>query len=236
MTDHDVPDGSVAVVLPAAGRGNRFGRHHNKLFAELTGRPLWTHAVERLIAMPAIGRVVMAVSDADLPKFQEQATAAGLLARIEWVRGGGQRWQSVQSALRLLEEGAKPSLVAVHDAARPVIRPTEIQAVFVEAGRTGAAILAAPVTGTLKRRQAACGSCQTVDRREMFVALTPQVFAVDVIRQAYDRHRGGPVTDDAQLVERSGHAVCLVPGSADNLKITYPEDLPIAEAILSTHV
>lgn len=234
--DNAVADSSVAVILPAAGRGNRFGRHTNKLFASLAGQPLWTHAAGMLASLPAVGRVVMAVSESDRACFQDQAAAAGLEPLISWVSGGAERWHSVASALRFLEQGAGQSLIAVHDAARPILRQAEVLAVFAEARRTGAALLAAPVSGTLKRRDPARSTCVTVDRREMFVALTPQVFAADVIRQAYARHRGNPVTDDAQLVERSGHPVSLVPGSADNLKITYPEDLRIAEAIWSTHV
>ena len=123
--------------------------------------------------------------------------------------------------------------MAIHDAARPLVRPADLAAVFAAAGQTGAAMLATPVPGTLKEGRLEGGGCLTVDRRELWLALTPQVFRVGLLKQAYGKHNGRPATDDAQLVERMGHDVTIVQGSADNLKVTYPEDLHVAEAILA---
>lgn len=229
-----LPPASVAVVLPAAGSGERFGNHTNKLFAILAERPLWTHAVESLLRRDEVDTISLAVSEMDLPRFQEQASRLSRPDKIRWVIGGNQRSDSVAAALAGVDRssGATTRWVAIHDAARPLLRQTDISAVFACAFETGAAILATPVTGTLKRGARDHSACQTVDRRGLWIAQTPQVFDVDLICRAYARHRGRPATDDAELVERTGHAVSLVVGAADNLKITYLEDLAVAEALL----
>ncbi len=149
------------------------------------------------------------------------------------VVGGQQRTDSVQAGLNLLAGDASVQSVAIHDAARPLVSAVDLAAVFAVAQETGAAILACPVSGTIKRDLADGDRCETVDRRGLWIALTPQVFRLGLLIEAYQKHNGRPATDDAQLVERIGHDVALVPGSADNLKITYPEDLLVAEAILA---
>ncbi|WP_236618512.1 2-C-methyl-D-erythritol 4-phosphate cytidylyltransferase [Rhodopirellula europaea] len=231
---------SVSVIMPAAGSGQRFGSQSNKLFAILDGKPLWQHTVDRFQHRGDVRQIVLAVSEEDESTFREQIAAISSAAPIHLVRGGATRSESVGAALDAVKKFAAEStvanasaqtLVAIHDAARPLVRQADLDRVFAKAAETGAAILAAPVSGTLKRTTG--NGSETVDRRNAFVALTPQVFAIDVICQAYARDRGRLATDDAQLVERTSHPVLLVPGSADNLKITFPEDLRIAEAILN---
>jgi len=228
--------GSVAAILPAAGSGQRFGAASNKLFAELAGKPLWFHAASRLAACESVGRLVLAVSQVDEPVFRNQYASLVEQLGIELVRGGSERTDSVQAGLDHLADDAGIDLVAIHDAARPLVRSQDLAAVFDAANRTAAAILATPMPGTVKRGQLQNGGSLTVDRRELWLALTPQVFRLGLLKQAYRKHNGRPATDDAQLVERIGHDVTLVKGSADNLKITYPEDLQVAEAILATQV
>jgi len=225
--------GSVAAILPAAGSGQRFGSESNKLFALLAGKPLWLHATERLAARPEVGRIVMAVAETDREFFAGPFRDELDACRVELVLGGAERTDSVRSALDLLESDTSIELVAVHDAARPLVRAADLASVFATASQTGAAILATPVTGTLKRVWGDGRRSVTVDRRDLWTALTPQVFRVGLLSEAYRKHNGRPATDDAQLVERIGHDVALVAGAADNLKITYPEDLLVAEAILA---
>ncbi|WP_236696746.1 2-C-methyl-D-erythritol 4-phosphate cytidylyltransferase [Rhodopirellula islandica] len=231
---------SVSVIMPAAGSGQRFGSQSNKLFAVLDGKPLWQHAVDRFQHRGDVRQIVLAISEEDDSTFREQIAAISSAVPIHLVRGGATRSESVRAALDQVQKFAAESasngtatktLVAIHDAARPLVRQVDLDRVFAKAAETGAAILAAPVSGTLKR--ATSHGSDTVDRRHTYVALTPQVFAIDVICQAYARDRGRMATDDAQLVERTSHPVQLVTGSADNLKITFPEDLRIAEAILN---
>lgn len=225
--------GSVAAIVPAAGSGRRFGSEQNKLFAVLAGKPLWFHAVERLASRPEVGRIVLAIAEADRARFVEQREQLAQRNQIEFCSGGAERSDSVAAALQAIGGDGSIRWVAVHDAARPLVPAKDLAAVFAIASQCGAAILAAPISGTIKRSLLAGASSQTVDRSGLYVALTPQVFRIDWLRAAYARHRGFPVTDDAQLVERMGYHVALVPGSADNLKITFPEDLPIAEALLN---
>lgn len=231
-----LPTASVAVVLPAAGSGQRFGDHTNKLFARLAERPLWTHAAEVLLRRDEVSLVWMAVSGDDRAKFEDQAANLSRPDQIRFVTGGAERSDSVAAALAEIERTDDGTVrwVAVHDAARPLLRPSDVSAVFERSAKTRAAILATPVTGTLKRGSLDHSACQTIDRRGIWVAQTPQVFAFDLLCRAYAHHRGRPATDDAELVERTGHPVSLVEGAADNLKITYPEDLAVAEALLQT--
>ena len=229
-----VPLRSIAAILPAAGNGSRFGSESNKLFASLAGRPLWTHATERLIGRPEIGSILLAVSESDRARFEEQRDWLSQPQRIEIVLGGDQRSDTVAAAVEWIarDGGSACQYVAVHDAARPLIQDRDLTNLFEKVAQTGAALLAQRVTGTLKRERDPVPGCQTVDREGMWVAQTPQAFRLDWIRQAYVRHRGRAATDDAQMVERAGHQVALVEGATDNLKITYPEDLLVAEALI----
>lgn len=225
----------ITAILPAAGSGRRFGSDSNKLFADLAGRPLWTHAVDRLSQHTQIERIVVAVSPEDRDRFEQQRKFLQNPDCVEFAIGGKERSDTVAAAINRISvdiENAPLHLVAIHDAARPLVNQHDLAAVFAKASETGAAILATPVTGTLKRSSHPTG-CQTIDREGMWSAQTPQVFRLDWIRQAYANHRGRAATDDAQLIERLGHLVSIVSGAADNLKITYPEDLLVAEALLA---
>ncbi len=223
--------GSVAAIIPAAGSGRRFGGQRNKLFASLAGMPLWYHCAASLAACEEVGRIVMPVSDDDRTIFESDNRNLIDELGVQLVAGGAERSNSVSAGLAAIDDDPSVQLVAVHDAARPLVRQDDLQAVFAAAAKTDAAILATPVAGTLKRDLGQAEACETVDRRDLWIALTPQVFRIELLRQAYAKHRGRPATDDAQLVERIGHPVALVRGSAENLKITHPEDLAIAEAI-----
>ena len=225
--------GCVAAILPAAGSGTRFGEARNKLFATLAGKPLWAHAAERLAARPEVGRLVMPIAARDRSAFAEEFAERVSQLALELVPGGATRTDSVAAALEAIGEDSQVRWVAVHDAARPLVPDADIGRVLTTAAERGAAILATPVNGTLKRDLGGQIRCRTVDRRELWIALTPQVFRRELLQQAYAKHRGRAATDDAQMVERLGHHVSLVHGSAENIKITLPEDLSIAEAIIA---
>ncbi|WP_147867237.1 2-C-methyl-D-erythritol 4-phosphate cytidylyltransferase [Stieleria maiorica] len=227
---------NVAVILPAAGSGRRFGREENKLFAALAGEPIWIVAARRLRVHPRVSRIVMPVSDQDRPRFEGDFADHVRKLGIELVAGGAERTESVLSGLSHVAEDGSVGLIAIHDAARPLVRRDDLDAVFAKADQTGAAILAAPVTATVKQSLDAGVSCRTVDRSTLWLAQTPQVFALDVLQRAYAKHRGRPATDDAELVTRIGVDVALVQGAPDNLKITHPNDLVVAEAILKTQI
>ncbi|OYP33901.1 2-C-methyl-D-erythritol 4-phosphate cytidylyltransferase [Rhodopirellula sp. MGV] len=231
MTDSSL---GVAVVMPAAGSGRRFGSDRNKLFALLDGKPIWERSAERLREHQAVRRIVMPVSADDLSYFRSEVADVVAQLGIEIVLGGAERTDSVGAGLKACEGDDSIDLVAIHDAARPLVTVDELERVFRKASQCGAAILAVPMTATVKQSLDEGESCSTIDRSTLWLAQTPQVFKPEVLRQAYARHRGRPATDDAELVSRIGVDVALVEGSSENIKITHPGDLTIAEAIFNS--
>lgn len=246
---------SVVVILVAAGRGRRFGGGDNKVLLPLAGKPVWLHAAQRLAALPAVKHTVLVSRAEDRSQIQPLADPLA----IQLVDGGQERYDSVRAGLiaaaawiaqatAIAATPASPSantspqphrwLVAVHDAARPLVSIADCHAVLQTAAQTGAAILAGPLRGTIKRCYRTgpyTNQVTTIDRSELWEAYTPQVFHLPVLQDAFHRWDGQPVTDDAELVERAGFPVALVPGSAENLKITQPEDLSLAAALLTRH-
>jgi 2-C-methyl-D-erythritol 4-phosphate cytidylyltransferase len=222
----------VAVILPAAGQSSRFGGHEKKPFADLAGRAVWARAAAAFAGRPDVCQLLVAVAPEDVEGFRRRFAADVEALRAEVVEGGAARFESVANALGRVRPEAE--LVAVHDAARPCVASDLVDAVFARAAESGAALLAVPVADTLKRGDDAGRVGATVPREGYWLAQTPQVFRRDWLLAAYaDRARLGPsVTDDAQLVEAAGHPVHLVRGSPSNFKITTPQDLALAAAVL----
>jgi 2-C-methyl-D-erythritol 4-phosphate cytidylyltransferase len=150
---------------------------------------------------------------------------------LKLVKGGAERYESVQRALEAVSDEAE--LVCVHDAVRPCVLESWIDKVFAEAAKTGAAVLATPLSGTLKRVAESGVIDETVPRENLFEAQTPQVFKKDLLAAAYaDLPADFKPTDDAEVVERAGHAVAIVPTDRRNIKITQSGDLALAASIL----
>lgn len=222
---------SFAVILPAAGKSSRFrDQHYKKPFVPLENRPVWLHAAEKFTNRSDVQQTLLVISPEDREAFQSKIGANAALLGIEIVDGGAERTDSVANALARVR--ADIDFVAIHDAARPCIAEEWIDAVFSAAANTGAAILAAPLSGTLKRVAGDKTIVETVPREGLWEAQTPQVFRRQLLVDAYARRDGRPATDDAQLVERLGKKVTVVPCSAMNLKITTKDDLRLAAAIL----
>jgi 2-C-methyl-D-erythritol 4-phosphate cytidylyltransferase len=222
---------TFAVILPAAGQSRRFhDKAYKKPFAPLAGRAVWLHSAERFMNRPDVKQLIVAVAAEDRDLFDLKFGANIAILGVQIVEGGEHRTDTIQRAL----ERVKPEIdyVAVHDAARPCLADPWIDAVFAAAERDGAAILAAPVNATLKRVDNKNRIASTVDRESLWEAQTPQVFRRQLIIDAYARRGPGAVTDDAQLVERLGHGVTVVPCSPLNLKITSRDDLKLAEQVL----
>ena len=223
-----------AVILPAAGKSSRFrDQHYKKPFAPLDGRPVWMHVADRFVNRSDVKQTLLIIAPEDREHFAEKFAGNAAMLGIEVVEGGAERSDSVARALERVDPEA--DYIAVHDAARPCVAAEWIDAVFAAAVKSGAAILAAPVTATLKRAHSDQTIAETVARDKLWEAQTPQVFRRQLLIDAYAR-RGqagqSPATDDAQLVERLGHKVTLVPGSPINIKITTKEDLRMASALL----
>jgi len=222
---------TYGVILAAAGQSSRFqDAHYKKPFAPLAGRAVWLHSAEKFLERSDVKQVVIVVSPEERQAFLEKFGANLAFMGITLAEGGAQRGESVRKGLEKLDPAI--DTVAIHDAARPCIAAPWIDAVFSAGARTGAAILAIPVVGTLKRVGPGNVITETVDRTGLWEAQTPQVFSRDLLTKAFAAHRDGEATDEASLIERIGHPVTVVPGSPINLKITCREDLKLAEQAL----
>lgn len=222
---------TFAAIITAAGKSTRFGdRNYKKPFAMLGGRAVWLHSVDRLQNHKGVKQTIVTVAREDREEFDRKFGANVAIMGIEVVEGGEHRADSVQRALERVK--SEIDFVAVHDAARPCIADRWIEQVFEMAQKSGAAILATPVAETLKRVDHAKKITATVDRAGLWAAQTPQVFRRSLLVEAYAKRGGDAATDDAQLVEKLGHAVTVVSCPAMNLKITTREDLKLAEQIL----
>lgn len=225
--------GGLWVIVPAAGRGARFGAQLPKQYAQIAGRPLIAHTLGALLSHAAIGGaiVVLAQDDADWPGWDDFSGKP-----IACCVGGGVRAASVLAGLAALPEDVRPDdFVLVHDAARPNLASTDLDA-LLERGRADpvGAILAAPVRDTLKRAGDDGGIDGTEPRERLWRALTPQLFRRLQLTRALEAARddGIAVTDEAMAMERQGHRPLLVEGREDNLKITTPSDLALFEYLL----
>ncbi len=219
-------------IIPAAGKGARMGAPLPKQYLQLEGRTILEHTVERLIAHPSIAGVTVAIA----PDDELWPTVAARLPALRVITGGAERCHSVFNALCALEdEMTEHDWVLVHDAARPCLRATDVARLVASAEADGVgSILAVAVRDTLKRADARGYVQETVDRTQVWHAQTPQMFRHAELRQALALalQRGEVVTDEAQAIERAGGRVRLVEGSADNIKITRPEDLHLAACFL----
>jgi 2-C-methyl-D-erythritol 4-phosphate cytidylyltransferase len=224
----------VAVIVVAAGKGTRFGGPERKIFAKIDGRAMFLRSVEHFINRDDVIQTILVVAPEDQETLKEKFGANLGFMGVQTALGGPGRTDSVANALGSIRQDAE--LVAIHDAARPCVSTAMIDAVFEEAAKTGAAILAAPLRGTIKRVGESGFVDATLSREGLWEAQTPQVFKRHVIIDAYGR-RGqveGPVTDDAQLVEATGHPVAVVESDFSNLKITNRGDISLAAAIIKS--
>jgi 2-C-methyl-D-erythritol 4-phosphate cytidylyltransferase len=224
---------SVAALVLAAGRGERLGHDLSKAFVPLAGKPVLLYALEAMAAMQEIDCILPVVAASDFGHYRRVASALRAGPKLaEPVAGGAERQASVRAGLEALPRDA--SLVAIHDAARPLVRAAAVARVVAAARREGAAILAFPVPDTLKIVRGG-RVVATPERAECYAAQTPQVFRVELLREALAKAdaEGRLASDDAQLVEWLGAPVAIVEGDPDNLKLTHPEDFAVAERWLA---
>ena len=219
----------VSAIIPAAGSATRMGGPVRKPLLTIGGRPILIHTLRNLVRVKAINEIIIVVNPKDVELVQKELGQELTSLRVSAVIAGGRhRFNSVQIGLRHVDK--RCNLVLVHDAVRPFVAPELVRAVTARARKTGAAILAIPVTDTVKRVHLG-RIAETVDRKPLWLAQTPQVFRRDILEAAYARPRPRWVSDDAQLVELLGRPVAIVPGSPLNLKITTPDDLLLAQAL-----
>ena len=220
----------VGAVIVAAGESKRMDGM-DKIFAPLGGEPLLMRATRAFQECPEVSQIVVAVSGENREKCQH------LTAGEEWSKvsdiclGGKRRQDSVAAGLKLLD---KCDWVIIHDGARPFVTVELINRGLEAAEETGAAIAAMPVTDTIKLAGDDKIVMGTPPRHNLWAVQTPQVFRFDIITEAYHRAKGD-VTDDASLVEKLGYKVKIYLGSYDNIKITTPDDLALAEVLWKKH-
>lgn len=221
-----------AVILAAAGRSERFGsRFNKKVFTLLANRPMWMYSADAFSKRDDVGQIILVIAPEDREVFADKFAANAAMFGIQVVTGGDERADSVLSGLKHVRD--ELPFVAVHDAARPCLATPWIDDVFQAAKQTGAAILATPVHATVKRVDAQLRITDTVSRSGLWLAQTPQVFRTDLLREAYAQHPApGSATDEASIVQQSGHPVQVVPCSMLNIKVTTKEDMKFAELAL----
>lgn len=229
---------SFFVVVPAAGRGHRFGAVIPKQYAPLVGEPMLVRTLDRLLAHPKIAGAMVVLS-ADDPHWPGITELEG--KPVFTCIGGEERADSVLSGLNALAgHVADGDWVLVHDAARPCVRHPSIDALLDQGCRhADGAILAAPARDTMKRGTAGGRIESTMPRQELWRALTPQLFRLGVLRDALSRALADPalkptITDEASAIEAFGGHPLLVVGDDDNLKVTTLHDLALAEFILTS--
>ena len=224
----------LTAILVAAGDSRRVG--FDKLFATIAGRPVIAHTIDAFERADCVAEIIVVARKDRLDEFKAIVRDGNFKKVRSIIPGGKHRQDSVRAGLDHLEAGAK--YVAVHDAARPLITTKQIERVFEQCRTHGAAALAEPVNDTLKRADDDLVVASSVDRDQLYAMQTPQVFERQLIKDAYRAVYGQnlSVTDEVSAVERLGRKVVLVLNEDFNFKITYPQDLALAEFVLTQRI
>ena len=202
----------------------------DKTFAHILGKPLILHTLSVFLDCPDIRRVVLVLPESNIEKARALVEGVDNSEKLTLCAGGERRQDS---ATRGLDALGPCGWVAVHDGARPCLSPDILQSALADARLHGSAVVAVPVTDTVKRADSNNFISTTVPREDLWAVQTPQVFPFSVLHRAY-REVSENVTDDASMVEQLGVKIKLTPGSTTNLKVTNPEDLKLAEMILKS--
>jgi 2-C-methyl-D-erythritol 4-phosphate cytidylyltransferase len=223
-------------IIAAAGEGTRMAGKRPKQFLELAGIPIISHTLRAFEQCDVIHQIIIVLAADETDHFLSLAQQHGLHKTATVVAGGGTRAESVLNGLQAVR-GEDVEIVAVHDAVRPFVTPDEITRTVQAAAVNGAAILVSSPVDTMK--QVSDGLVvKTLKRAELRNALTPQCFHYELLLRAYEEAdvSDPELTDESSLVERLGVKIAIVEGSPRNIKITRPEDLPIAKALLKQGV
>lgn len=229
----------AVAIIPAAGLGTRMGHAADsgvgarKQFLQIGDAPVIVHTLRKFIAAETISAIVVAVRDEDREAFRELVDQQGFSKPVTVASGGRNRQESVHNALQAAPPDVE--IVAVHDAVRPFISPALIDESVRQAAIDGAVILGMPAVDTVKQVTQKIVQA-TLPRERIMMAQTPQVFRADLLRRAYEVavQKGFSGTDEASLIEHLGVDVHVMRGSSRNIKITRPEDIPLAEFFLQT--
>jgi 2-C-methyl-D-erythritol 4-phosphate cytidylyltransferase/2-C-methyl-D-erythritol 2,4-cyclodiphosphate synthase len=223
----------TSAIIPAAGKGRRFGRGFNKVFAEVAGKPIIAHTLSVFQVSSLIDEIVLVCGKEDLASCREIVERFGLDKVSAVIEGGDCRQQSVRNGL--LRTRPDSEIIVIHDGARPLVTEEIIRESVSAACLYGAAVAASPVTDTVKSADAESFVTATLRREELYAVQTPQTFRRSLILDAHEKAlaAGADATDDATLVELIGGKVKITPGSPENIKVTQPQDLDYVSAKLS---
>ncbi len=223
----------VSVIMPAAGLSLRMGANVRKPFLMIGEKPVFFYTLEKFCKLKRVKEIIFVVNERDrstvIEKWSDELKAYKV---TKIVTGGERRQDSISNGLAHLDSDTE--IILIHDAVRPLVKKDEIEAVIKSTEEKGAAILASPMKLTVKQVNSSLEIIETVPRHDLWMAQTPQGFKRDLLVNAYDKIRGSDeeFTDDAEVAEKAGHTVGIVPGSYDNIKITTREDLKLAELLL----
>ena len=226
INTREEPVSKVGAVIVAAGRSQRMGGV-DKMTAQLGGEPLLARVIDVFEGCNLIDQIVIVLNKQNLERCRKLVAEQGWTKVTDVCPGGKRRQDSVVAGLSQLDDC---QWVVIHDGARPLLTEDLIYQGLTQARETGAAVAAVPVTDTIKVAGDDRLVRQTPPRRNLWAVQTPQVFRFDIIAEAYRQARG-EVTDDASLVEQLGYRVKLYIGSYDNIKVTTPDDLALAELL-----
>ena len=217
------------IVIVAGGRGTRIGGDIPKQFMPLCRKPVLMHTIERMAAAEPQARLIVVLPADQCEQWHRLCREHGYCREHLVVEGGCDRFHSVLNALHHVPDGV---LVAIHDGVRPLVSGSVVRQAFATAARCGAAIPVAPVTESLREVEAD-GSSHAVERIRYRNVQTPQTFASTPLKRAYEAPCRPEFTDDASVFEAAGHEVTLIEGNRENIKITFRQDLALAEMLLS---
>ncbi|CAN0007255.1 unnamed protein product [Heterosigma akashiwo] len=219
----------VAVILLAGGTGSRMKADRPKQFLGLRGKPVLDHTLELFLGLPYVSQLVLVLAEQYRGEYQPYADRD---ARVVFADPGKERQDSVSNGLGAVGAGA--ALVAVHDAARPLVTPGNIARVVADARAHGAAVLGVPMKATVKESADGEFVLRTIPRARLWEIQTPQVIKPDLLREGFRKveAEGLEVTDDVSIIEALGLPVKITMGEYTNLKLTTPDDMDVAESIL----
>jgi len=213
------------MVIVAGGSGTRMGSGLAKQFMELNGLPILMHTLVRFHSMDREMKLILVLPVSQFQLWGELISKHRFDVPHELAEGGSTRFLSVKNGLAKV----RTALVGIHDGVRPFVSASVVDSCFAEAERTGAAVPAVPIVQSL-RKVTAVGNT-AVDRNEFVAVQTPQCFRTEIVKTAFENAPHVEFSDDASVVEYAGYAIALVDGNAENIKITTPHDLKLAELI-----
>jgi len=214
-------------IIVAGGSGSRMQSALPKQFLLLNGLPVLMHTMQAFYNSQPQPQLILALPESYHTYWRQLCTDHEFALPYLLVSGGDSRFQSVKNALSLVPAN---SLVAVHDAVRPLISTAIIENAYILAAAYGAVVVAVKSRDSVRR--SANGKTQSLLRDEIYLVQTPQTFKAGLLKNAYERPYDESFTDDASVAEKAGHAISIVEGSYQNFKITFPEDISIAELLM----